>query len=100
MVRGAVWFRSDLRLDDNPALMSALHACEEVVGVYIFSAAQWKAHNESNIKNEFLINNLIALERSLDRFNIPLIAINTENYDELPRDFCAFLQQHQIKHVF
>jgi deoxyribodipyrimidine photo-lyase len=100
MVRGAVWFRSDLRLDDNPALIKALNTCTELVGVYIFSKAQWKLHNESNIKHEFLINNLKALEQSLNRFNIPLIVINTKNYEDLPRDFCPFLQQHQIKHVF
>lgn len=78
MVRGAVWFRSDLRLDDNPALIDALNACEEVIGVYIFSASQWNLHNESNIKHEFLINNLVDLERSLDLLNIPLLAINSK----------------------
>ena len=37
-MRGAIWFRSDLRIDDNPALTNALNDCEEVIGVYIFSA--------------------------------------------------------------
>ena len=100
MVRGAVWFRSDLRLDDNPALIDALNACEEVIGVYIFSASQWNLHNESNIKHEFLINNLVDLERSLDPLNIPLLAINSKNYDSLSRDLLSFLTQHQVKHVF
>jgi deoxyribodipyrimidine photo-lyase len=100
MVRGAVWFRSDLRLDDNPALIDALNACEEVIGVYIFSASQWNLHNESNIKHEFLINNLVDLERSLDPLNIPLLAINSKNYDSLSRDLLSFLTQHKVKHVF
>ena len=55
MARGLVWFRTDLRLDDNPALSSALSQCEEVLAIYVFSEAQWALHNESNIKQEFLI---------------------------------------------
>ena len=54
-MKGIIWFRTDLRIDDNPALLSALNQCEEVVGLYIFSQTQWDLHNESNIKHEFLI---------------------------------------------
>ena len=99
-MRGAIWFRSDLRIDDNPALTNALNDCEEVIGVYIFSANQWNLHNESNIKHEFLINNLVDLEKSLERLNIPLIAINSETYDSISIDLCSFLKQHQINHIF
>ena len=100
MLRGAVWFRSDLRLDDNPALNNALNACEEVVAFYIFSKKQWKLHNESNIKHEFLINNLISLDKSLRSLNIPLITINTEDYNSLPGDLCFLSSQHKIGHIF
>jgi len=100
LVRGAIWFRSDLRLDDNPALTNALSHCEEVIGVYIFSAAQWNLHNESNIKHEFLLNNLQDLEQSLARLNIPLIAINSDTYSSIPKDLCSFLKQYKIHHIF
>ncbi len=100
MVRGVIWFRSDLRLDDNPALTNALQECEEVIGVFIFSLSQWNLHNESNIKHEFLINNLVELEKDLDHLNIPLIAINSDSYDSLPKDLCAFSKQHKINKVF
>ena len=99
-MRGAIWFRSDLRIDDNPALTNALNDCEEVIGVYIFSANQWNLHNESNIKHEFLINILVDLEKSLEHLNIPLIAINSETYDSISIDLCSFLKQHQINHIF
>ena len=65
MAKGLVWFRTDLRLDDNPALNAALNACDEVYAIYIFSYFQWDAHSESNIKQEFLVNNLILLKESL-----------------------------------
>ena len=36
-MKGIVWFRSDLRVDDNPALNAALSNCDEVLAIYIFS---------------------------------------------------------------
>ena len=99
-MKGIIWFRTDLRIDDNPALLSALSQCEEVVGIYIFSQMQWDLHNESNIKHEFLINNLTVLEQSLAKLNIPLVAINTESYKTLSKDLCSFLVDQKIDHAF
>ena len=65
MVRGLIWFRSDLRIDDNPALMEAAQTCNELIGIYIFSQQQWDLHHESNVKQDFLLRNLSALELSL-----------------------------------
>ena len=99
-MKGIIWFRTDLRIDDNPALLSALNQCEEVTGIYIFSQTQWDLHNESNIKHEFLINNLTVLEQSLAKLNIPLLAINTESYKTLSKDLCSFLVDQKIDHAF
>ena len=100
MTKGLVWFRTDLRIDDNPALVAALNKCKEVVAIYIFSERQWEAHNESNIKHEFLINNLILLKQSLKNLGIPLLAINTESYKALPKDLSSFCADQKIDHVF
>ena len=99
-MKGIVWFRSDLRVDDNPALNAALSNCDEVLAIYIFSQSQWEIHNESNIKQEFLFNNLTQLKESLANFNIPLIAINTDSYKTLPQDLSSFAAEHKINHVF
>ena len=55
MVRGLMWFRSDLRIDDNPALLEAANSCDELISIYIFSQKQWNLHHESNVKKDFLI---------------------------------------------
>ena len=99
-MKGIVWFRSDLRIDDNPALNAALSSCKEVLAIYIFSQLQWKIHNESNIKHEFLLNHLTHLKDSLSKLNIPLIAINTNSYKTLPQDLSSFAVEHSIGHVF
>ena len=99
-MKGVVWFRTDLRIDDNPALRNALDNCEEVIGIYIFSQHQWKAHNESNVKLEFLIKNLILLEKSLSKLNIPLITIKTESFDSLPKDLSSFVVSNKVGQIF
>lgn len=33
---GIVWFRNDLRLDDNEALTNAIKSCDEILPVYVF----------------------------------------------------------------
>ena len=35
MMKGVVWFRSDLRIDDNPALTNALNSCDAVLAIYL-----------------------------------------------------------------
>ena len=100
MAKGLIWFRADLRLDDNPALNAALSECEEVLAIYIFSHSQWKIHNESNIKHEFLINNLILLKESLQSLGISLVSINTKSYEDLPKDLCSIAVEQKVDHVF
>jgi myo-inositol-1(or 4)-monophosphatase len=99
-MKGIVWFRSDLRIDDNPALNAALSNCDEVLAIYIFSQSQWEIHNESNIKQEFLFNNLTELKEALANLNIPLVAINTDSYKTLPQDLSSFAVEQKINHVF
>ena len=99
-MRGLIWFRTDLRLDDNPALQNAIENCEEVVGVYIFSENQWNIHNESNIKLNFLNNNLEILEKSLAELNIPLVTLNSDSYSSIPSDLSNFVDDNNISNVF
>ena len=99
-MKGIVWFRSDLRIDDNPALNAALSNCDEVLAIYVFSQSQWEIHNESNIKQEFLFNNLTSLEESLLKLNIPLIAMNTDSYKTLPKDLLNFVIEQKIENIF
>ena len=44
-----VWFRSDLRLEDNPALRKAFENSTKVHAIFIFSKKQLKKHNEASV---------------------------------------------------
>ena len=71
MPRQLVWFRSDLRLEDNPALF---RACQqgEVVAVFVHSPEQWQEHGWGDLKTAFVLSNLHALAQQLRQLNIPL----------------------------
>ena len=88
-----VWFRSDLRVYDNPALKNAFLESDEIHAVFIYSKAQLEKHNESNVKIDFLIKNLNSLEQSLATLNIPLILLNSEGFE----DNGALLNQYAIE---
>ena len=81
-MRSIVWFRTDLRLEDNPALKKAFTESDEIHAVFIYSKEQLKIHNESNIKINFLIRNLNSLEQSLASLNIPLILLDSLGFED------------------
>ena len=99
-MKGIIWFRSDLRIEDNPALLNATQSCDELISIYFFSKDQWALHNESNVKLDFLYNNLILLEQALKKLNIPLCVIETKDYESLSDDLTAFAQLHSVKHIY
>ena len=52
-MKGLVWLRTDLRMDDNPSLKNAFIECDEVACLYFYSPKQLSKHNEANIKVDF-----------------------------------------------
>ena len=72
-MKSLVWFRSDLRLNDNPALKEACANYSEVHAIYVYSPQQLSEHNESNVKIDFLIQNLIHLENNLNELKLFLL---------------------------
>jgi deoxyribodipyrimidine photo-lyase len=80
-MKSLVWFRSDIRMDDNPALREACANYSEVHAIYLYSPKQLNAHNESNVKIDFLIQNLTILNNNLNKFNIPLTVLESDGFD-------------------
>ena len=95
-----VWFRSDLRLQDNPALRNAFEQAKNVHAVFIFSNNQLKKHNEANVKIDFLKSNLFLLEEKLDKLNVPLTIIDSGGFDNDASLIEQFIEKKNIKKVF
>jgi deoxyribodipyrimidine photo-lyase len=95
-----VWFRSDLRLQDNPALRNAFEQAKNVHAIFIFSNNQLKKHNEANVKIDFLKSNLFLLEEKLDKLNVPLTIIDSGGFDNDTSLIEQFIEKKNIKKVF
>ena len=99
-MKSLVWFRNDLRTDDNPALRAACFKSEEVHGVFIYSNNQMKLHNEANCKIEFIIENLKSLEKSLSELNIPLTIISSDGFYDNPKKIYNLINERSITNIY
>jgi deoxyribodipyrimidine photo-lyase len=95
-----VWFRSDLRKADNPALNAALEASKRVVGVFIVCEAQWRSHDWGDTKIDFVLRSVEALARRLDEVGIPLLVRRAEMFDELPGTLTDLVKELGVRAVF
>ena len=95
-----VWFRSDLRLEDNPALRNAFDNSKKVHAIFIFSNKQLKKHNEANVKIDFIIKNLFLLEKKLAELNVPLTIIKSDGFENDASLIGKFIEEKNIDKVF
>lgn len=81
-----VWFRNDLRLEDNPALHDACEqaGAEPVVAVYLVSLEQHRAHHEGARRLGFVHESLLHLRESLTRLSIPLWVVRAPRFADAP----------------
>lgn len=94
-----VWFRSDLRVSDNPALSLAHDSGEPIHAVYIVSPAQWRSHHMGASKRDFLARNLQALERELAQLGIALTLLTCDWYVDVPQAITQLAQRLGVKRV-
>ncbi len=99
-MRSLMWFRNDLRMDDNPALRGACKSSDEVHAIYIYSKNQNQKHNEANCKTEFFIENLKFLEIELSKLNIPLTILNSEGFEDNAEIIYDYVENHSLHKVF
>ena len=99
-MKSLVWLRSDLRMDDNPALRHACINSDEVHCIYIYSSDQMKIHNEANCKIEFIINNLKDLGDSLKKINIPLTIIRSDGFSDNAKLLIDIVNERSISKVY
>jgi deoxyribodipyrimidine photo-lyase len=95
-MRPLVWFRSDLRVDDNAALSEASRAADRgIIGVFTLCPRQWQAHDWADVKVEFLLRSLACLSERLKKLRIPLRIVETPKFAEAPAALLALARRHQ-----
>ncbi len=95
-----VWFRHDLRVADNPALVKACDLKEEVVAVFIHCQSWVKKHQIAPIQMDFIRRHLILLRQSLLERNIPLKVYSVKKSVDIPKLLLKIVGEYQADHLF
>lgn len=77
-----MWFRRDLRVEDNTALQSALNTQQPVYAIYIATPTTWQQHDLSGIQADLIYRRLFELQNDLARLNVPLLYLEVETYQQ------------------
>lgn len=67
-----VWFRRDLRVEDNPALAAAVK-CGPVIPLFIWSPEEEGQFQPGRVSRWWLKQSLLHLDESLQRLGVPMI---------------------------
>jgi len=81
--KGLMWFRRDLRVDDNAALYHALRACRQLLCVFVFDRAILDALPRADRRVEFIRESLVELEAELRALGGGLIVRHAVAEDEI-----------------
>jgi deoxyribodipyrimidine photo-lyase len=96
-----MWFREDLRTDDNTALFhAAKNTNQGVVGVYILDRTGWLNHHVAASRIDFILRGLHELRHDLNKLNIPLVVIEVTAPSEVPIELAKLVKQLQAHAVF
>lgn len=101
-----VWFRNDLRVDDNPALYQACIDAGKyshqmaVVAFVVVSSGQWALHDDSPAKIALWLSNLKQLKARLTILNIPLKVLHSPVFDDIPTTLAAFAEENRCDGIY
>ena len=100
-MKNLVWFRRDLRVQDNRALFEAARTAKDgLIAVYALTPQQWKQHDDAACKVRFWLANVGSLSKSLAKLNIPLLIIKGDTFADLPKKIVALATKQQCGSLF
>lgn len=98
--RSLVWFRSDLRMEDNIALAEAMQASDSVLAVFILTPRTWQLHDAASIKIRFLLANLQKLSAQLWELGIPLLVPRVATFSDCANELKNICQSHGVDTIY
>lgn len=94
-----VWFRSDLRVLDNPALYTAA-ATGQVTGLFLLAPQQWREHGLAEKKIAFVLRSVDVLAQRLAALGIQSKIIAADRFADAPRQVLQAAEAAQARKVF
>lgn len=95
-----IWFKQDLRLQDNTAVAQAWQNHEQVVAVVTATEATWQRHHWSPMKRDLYQRRLNSLAAELAALGVALHVLQVHTYAGVPAALYNFMQQQQAKHLY
>ncbi len=95
MSRALLWFRRDLRLTDNPALLAALQECDRIIPLYIHAPDEEQPWSPGGASRWWLHQSLIQLDRQLKARGSRLLILRGASLDTLQ----SLIAREKITHV-
>lgn len=96
-----VWFRADLRINDNLALAAACrHQTARVLALFIATPEQWRQHDMAPRQAACLQSHLNDLRRSLAEKGIPLLFEEVSDFNAQRDKVQQICEQHDVTHLF
>ena len=99
-MRHLMWFRSDLRVRDNPALYQAAIDADRVTALYIDCPGQWRRHHSAEIQRDLVRRCVDSLAKGLATLGVPLRVITVDTFAEVPASVHDLVQKLDIDAVF
>ncbi len=99
-----IWFRQDLRINDNQALSTAFNYAQDnqykLVALYISTPQQWIEHDIAPIQIDFIERNLNQLGKSLAQLGIELKHAEVSSFTDQINFLTTFCNQQNVVKVF
>lgn len=101
MKTAIVWFKTDLRLLDNEALVKAIAQSDQVVPVYCFDEAQFETttygfKKTGNYRAQFLLESVQDLDANLRKLGSGLVVLKGKPEEEIAK----IVLQYRAQKVF
>lgn len=94
-MRQLMWFRSDLRIQDNTALSQAMRS-GPTIALYLLTPGQWLRHDDAACKVDFWLRNLRELGKALATLNVPLLVRQCHDWSDAPLQIADICREHNI----
>ncbi|WP_300027574.1 DASH family cryptochrome [uncultured Maribacter sp.] len=96
-----IWFRNDLRVQDNSSIANAIKKGTKVIGFYCFESIffetdEFEFKRTEKYRAKFLIETVAQLRQELEKLHIPLFIYHGNSADHLPN----LIQEYDIYSIF
>jgi deoxyribodipyrimidine photo-lyase len=92
------WIRTDMRLQDNPALAAAMSE-GPTLALFVLAPKTWKQHDDAPAKIDFWLRNLHELQAGLAHLRVPLKIVDGDSAAATGKALADFCKTHEIASV-